>query len=157
MKAPSQEIIDNLQSAAEMLAHLAMQYRVDKKNLKALGLDWLAGKVAGWYHETEEQLDKVNCRLLYFDTDPSYDVGEVAGADDVVQILERDYKLTYDAHEAFCGFRKTAWDTKADYTPDIYEHALKEMGHQARKIEMELALLKKLGEQGYISGRLEDE
>ena len=32
------------------------------------------------------------------------------------------------------AFRKAAWDTKADYTPDIYEHAIEALEKQAFKI-----------------------
>lgn len=157
MEAPSKQIVDDLNSAAQMLAHLSAQYRVDIKNIKSLGPKWLAKRVKCWYHETEEHLDKIVCRLFYFGEDPDYEVGQVVGADDVVEILKRAEALVYAAHDAFCDFRKSAWEAKADYTPDIYEHAIHALERQAYQIERELELIKKLTEPGYIGARLEDE
>lgn len=156
MDAPNKQIIEDLQSAAQMLAHLSAQYRVDVKNIKSMGLKWLAKLVKGWYHDTECYLDKINGRLLYFGVDPDYEIGEVAGADDIEEILKRAEALVYAAHDAFCDFRKSAWDAKADYTPDIYEHSIHSLEEQAFQIERELNLLKKLTEPGYIGARLED-
>lgn len=58
--------------------------------------------------------------------------------------------LVYAAFEQLCQFRKNAWDARADSTADLYEHAIQELEKQAIKIERELALIKKLDQEGYI-------
>jgi len=157
MEAPNETIIENLQTGAQMLSHLAGQYRVDATQLNVMGLKWLAQRVKCWYKGTEEQLDKFHKRLLYFDTDPTYDIGAVEGIDSVDGLLEQAGSLVEAILEKFYAYRKAAWDALADYTPDVYEHAIQELEHQAKKIERERDLIKKLGEPGYIGARLEDD
>lgn len=149
-------IIKDLQTSAQLLAHLAGQYQVDVQNLKVMGPKWLAKRVKCFYQGTEKQLRIVIDRLLYFGTDAVYDAGETAGADDIPTILNRAQGLVYALLDHLCTARKAAWDYKADYTPDIYEHAIKEMEGQAYRIERELALIKQLSISGYIGARLED-
>jgi bacterioferritin (cytochrome b1) len=148
------KVIDNLQTAAQILSHLAEQYRVDRLNTKKFGVKALSKCFKEWYKGSEKHLEILIDRLLYFGADPEYDAGEVAGADDVKEILDRASGLVYAALDQFEKFRRAAWDTVADYTPDIYEHAIKELEYQAFKIEREQDLLKLLGEPGYVAARL---
>lgn len=157
MKAPSDQIIEDLQTTCQLLAHLAGQYQVDARQLKAMDLKWLAKCVKTFYQGSECFLRKFIDRILYFGKDPEYDAGTTAGSDSVEEILTRAGGLVYAAHDQLCEFRKRAWETKADYTPDIYEHAIHELEHQAIEIEKQLELLKTLGDAGYIGSRLEDE
>lgn len=152
----SAKVIADLQSACELLAHLTGQYQVDVRQLKAMGLKWLAHCVKKWYGETEDQLRIFIDRLLYFDTDPEYDAGTVAGTDGVDALLARDEDLVYTALEQFIKFRGNAWNAQMDYTPDLYEHAIKELEEQGYKIRRERRLIAKLGEPGYVGARLED-
>jgi bacterioferritin (cytochrome b1) len=156
MKAPNAQVTENLQTACQIFAHLAGQYQVDKHQLHAMGLNWLASRIAKWKKGACCQLGIFIDRLLYFDTDPDYELGAVAGADSVDAILERAQGLVAAGLEQLVGFRKAAYEALADYTPDIYEHAIRELEKQAYKIERERSLIRKLGEPGYIGARLED-
>lgn len=149
-------VIANLQTACQLEAHLAAQYQVDVQQLKAMGLNWLAHRVKKWYSGSEAQLRTFIDRLLYFGTDPTYEAGTVTGADSVDGLLERAQGLVYAALDQLDDFRKAAWDAKADYTADIYEHAIRDLEKQAIKIDRERNLIQKLGEPGYIGARLED-
>lgn len=135
-------VIENLQTSAQMLATLAEQYRVDKHQLKDMGFKKLAKEVCCWYHKTEKHLGKIIDRLLYFETDPQYQPGEVAGSDTVQEILSRALELADGAREQFIEFRKAAWEVQADYTPDIFEHAIKMLECQVEDITEQQALLK---------------
>jgi hypothetical protein len=121
MEAPNQQIIDDLQAACETLAHLAAQYQVDARVLHAMGLGWLQCRVKKWYGGAEDYLRRFMDRLLYFDTDPSYDAGPVTGADSVTDTLKRVQGLVYAALDQFRGFRLTAMNMAGgpDYTCDI--------------------------------------
>lgn len=56
-----------------------------------------------------------------------------------------------------CSARKQAWEIRADYVPDIYEHLVGCLEKQIFKIERELRLIKALGgESQYIAARLDD-
>jgi bacterioferritin (cytochrome b1) len=121
-----------------------------------MGLNWLAKCVKKWYASSEEHLREFLDRLLYFDQDPEYDAGQVSGATSIDGLLERAETSVYAAFEQLCEFRKKAFEARADYTADIYEHSIRCLEKQAVKIERERALIAKLGEPGYIGARLED-
>ena len=156
MEAGNQKVIDNLQESCALMAHLAAQYKLDALQLKALGVKWLAKHAKCWHHGSGKFLAQFVTRLLYFEESPSYDPGEVSTADTIEALLKRDLDLVNSAHETMAGFRKAAWDAEADYTPDIYEHAVGELEHQAKHIARELGLIAKLTEPGYIAARLSD-
>lgn len=145
-----------LQAACATMAHLAAQYRLDRRQLKAIGLDWLACRVGKWYSASEHHQDKFIDRLLYTGNAPAYDTGSVTTAPSVTGLLQRASTLVYAALDQFVGFRKSAWETRADGVTDLFEHAVQELEHQAVKIEREVALIGKIGENDYIASRLED-
>ena len=156
MKIPDPKISSDLQAGCQILSHLAGQYRVDVQQLKALGVKWLAKRAKCWYKGSEGQLDILIKSLLYFGVDPEYDAGSVTGANTITEMLERDESLVYAALEFMCAARKTSWDILADYTPDVYEHCIEELQHQAKHIERELHLIGLKGEADYILSRLGD-
>jgi bacterioferritin (cytochrome b1) len=156
MKAANPQIIEDLQTSAQMLAHLAGQYQVDVQNLKCMGVKWVANHVRCWYKGSEEQLRRMIKRLFQFGVDPEYDAGAVAGADTIDEILDRAEGLVTAAHDQMCVFRYNAYQAKPDYTSDIYEHAIHELEHQLTHIERERELIKKMGEASYVGARLED-
>ena len=157
MKAPDKSITDNLQIACDITAHLSAQMLVDAAQVKAFGVKWLARHIKKWHEANEEYLKTFIGRLLYFDTDPEYDAGSVNGADEIEGILENEESLVAAAIDKFCEFRKAAWDVRADYTPDVYEHAIEYLEFQCFKIERELQLWKDLGKPGYIGARIPDD
>jgi len=157
MKAANSQIIDDLQTSAQMLAHLAGQYQVDVQNVKVMGVKWLAKHLRCWYGGSEDQLRKIIKRLFQFGVDPEYDAGSVAGASTLDEILERAEALVTAVHDQMCGFRYRAYEAKPDYTSDLYEHAIHELEHQLTHIERERELIKTVGNAGYISARLEDD
>jgi bacterioferritin (cytochrome b1) len=156
VEAGNQKVIDNLQTSCELFAHLAAQYNLDVHQLKMLGVKWLAHRAKCWHKGSGKFLGQFVDRLLYFDEAPSYEPGEITTAESVDALLERDLDLVNAAHEALTGFRKDAWNAEADYTPDVYEHAIGELEHQAKHIARERALIQKLTEPGYIAARLGD-
>jgi bacterioferritin (cytochrome b1) len=156
LEAASQTVIDNLQTSVALMAHLCAQYELDCRQVKMLGVKWLARHIKCWRKGSCTFLGQFIDRLLYFGESPSYDSGEVTTAASLDAILEREYALVDAAHEALTEYRAAAWKAEADYTPDIYEHAIGQLEHQAKHIARERALIAKLGEPGYIAARLSD-
>jgi bacterioferritin (cytochrome b1) len=158
MDAPNQQIIDDLQAACQTLAHLKEQYKIDARTLHAMGLGWLQCRVEKWYKASEKHLKNFMDRLFFFETGPSYNVGPVTDADSITDLLKRAQGLVSAGLAQYRAFRLTAWNMSGapDYTTDIYEHAIKALERQGYKIARELALLKTLGEPGYIGARLDD-
>ena len=157
MKAPNDQVIQDLQTSAQLMAHLAGQFQVDVRLLHAMGLGWLQKRFKKFYKLSEDQLREFIDRILYYGEDPEYDAGKSSGAASVSEILQRARDLVYAAHEEFSGFRKAALEASGDYTTDVFEHAIGDLECMAYKLERELALIKTLGEPGYIGARLEDE
>lgn len=157
MKVPNQATVDNLQASTQMLAHFAEQFAADVRQLKALGLGWLAKCVKGWYSTVEGHRRIFLDRILFYDTDPAYDVGSVVGMDSVDGMLGRTQTWIGNGLDQLKGFRRAAWDSDMGYTSDLYEHLIRDFEKIGIKIQRERALIKKLGEPGYIGSRLEDE
>ena len=156
MEAANQKVIDNLESSCNLMAHLAAQYSVDARWLKALGVKWLAKHAKCWQKGSAKYLDQFVDRLLYFGEAPSYNAGVVTTSDTIDSTLARELDLVTVAHDTLAGFRAAAWQSEADYTPDVYEHAIGELEHQAKHILRERNLIAKLGEAAYIGARLSD-
>jgi len=157
MQSPDKATVANLNTTAQALAHLAMQFRADVRQLNAMGLGWLQCRVKKWYSTSESHLDIFLDRILYFDTDPTFDVGSVVGMSSVPDLLTRIQQWITDVLQQAKKFRRAAYDADPDYTSDLYEHLIRDFEKIAYKIERELRLIKQLGEAGYIGARLEDE
>ena len=149
-------VVKNLQTSCAVLAHMAEQFRVDEKNLKNMDLDWLAARVDKWYGKAECHLGKFIKRLLYYGVDPKYDCGSVTNAADVESLLKSALAMSSAALDQFNEFRQQAWEAKAGYLPDLYEHAIDDLEHIVYKAQRELKLIDGLTEPGYIGARLED-
>lgn len=156
MKADPKVIADLL-TACGTLATMAEQFRIDEELLEAIDLDYLAGKVGKWYHKSEKHLETLLERLIAFGGNAGYTVGKLQGAGgDVATVLQRDGALLQAAFDQFCVFRKKAYDIRADYTPDDYEHAIHDLEKMIISCEKQMALIDGLGPQAYIGSRLED-
>jgi len=149
-------VIANLQEACQLLARLAGQHQIDVRTLKAMDLDWLKCRFKGFYGKAECHLRILLDQLLYFGTDPKYNVGEVTAYSSLEALLTGSQAASFAIFEKLCEFRKTAWDFRADYVPDLYEHAIRDIYKEYVKLTREIALFKKLGEPNYIGSRLED-
>jgi len=136
------QTIDNLQSAAQMLATMAEQFRIDELVLKDLGFKKLSKRACSWYYAAEKYLEKMIDRLTFFETAVKYATDEVSAADNVDETLARALTLSMNALTQFKAYRKAAWDVDADYTPDIYEHTIKMLEKQAEDIAEQQSLIK---------------
>ena len=136
---------------------MAEQFRIDTELLEALDIDFLAGKTHKWYHKSEKTLECLLERLIGFEGDAGYTVGKLqGGGGSISTVLERDGRLLQAAFDQFVGFRKRAYEIRADYTPDDYEHAIDWLEAAIISCEKQMRLINALGEPSYISARLED-
>jgi hypothetical protein len=157
LTASNPSIIADLQESCQMFASLAGQYQVDVVHLHAAGLGWLQKRVKKWYMGSEDFLRKFIKRLDKFGVSAIYQADVTVEFTDASAMLNRQYKAVSAAHEMMVKYRENAWKVEADYTPDIYEHAIEELESQICAIYREQTLVKQLGLPGYIGARLEDE
>lgn len=151
-------VVGDLLNACGILATMAEQFRIDAELLEATDIGWLASKVHKWYHKSEKFLHVFLERLIAFDGNAGYTVGKLQGtAGSFSDVLQRDGAMLQAAFDKFCVMRKTAYDIRADYTPDDYEHAIHWLEKAIICCEKQMYLVEQLGPAGYIGARLEDE
>ena len=155
----SKQTITNLQASAQILASLADQFQMDARWVKALGVKWLAQHIHGWHEKAECQSMIFLDRLLYIEVPISFQPDKVTapamGSGTIAGILRAEQGLVDKALTTFADYRSAAWEEQADYTPDLYEHAIECLEKQSVKLARELRLLAKLDEPGYIGARIE--
>lgn len=156
MKADSR-VVSGLIASAGVLATLVEQFRCDRLALKATDCKWLAGCYGEWYECAEHQLGKFIKRIFKFNGQPTYAVGKMQASADVKGLLTRNLAALQSAFDSFCQLRAQAYEIRADYTPDDYEHAIEFLEDAITKHEIQLALIADLGQGAYIGSRLEDE
>lgn len=150
------EVIQGLNVTAQMLANLSAQYRVYKINLSKFGLKWLSKKIGKKYCCCEGQLDIVLCRIFYYGEDPEYNVGSVAGATKVTEILTHCGQMVKATLDHAIEQRVSSYQAMADYTTDIYEHLIEDLEKHEYFIQQQLGLIAMMGEAAYVGARLED-
>lgn len=149
-------VLDDLQKACGTLSSLKEQYRVDAKWLKVQDIEYVASCVKDWYKDAEKHLGIFIKRLLYYDEQPVYPTAPTQSNTTVEALLTREYHAAYRALDFFNDARLRAWEKKAGYTPDEFEHAIRDMEYAVFAMDRELKLIKKLGEKDYIGARLAD-
>lgn len=134
------------------------QYRVDQLQLCAIDCDWLAGKYGKWYEKAECHLEEFIEAVIAFEGEPAYAIGKVqgGGGGDVASLLQRNLAFAQQTFDDFCARRKVAYNIRADYTPDDYEHAIHFLQKVITKHEIQLRLISGLTQPGYIGARLAD-
>lgn len=155
MKADPKVLAD-LQTTCGILATIAEQYRVDGYQIRNLGLKDLGHKFyPHWHQAIECHLNGAIKQLLNFGADPNYQIGSITTAADVRTLIQRDSEMLNRAFAALCGFRAAAWSIRADYVPDLYEHAIDEVQHQINKLEQWLRLIAGIGPGDFIGALVE--
>lgn len=156
MKA-DQKVVQDLQVGCGLMATLAEQYRVDAAQLEAIDLDFLAHKFyPKWHQKLEHHIHEFLEAIIAFGGESAYLVGQVSGGGDVRALLTRECVTATNAWGTMCVARKNAWNARADYVPDLWEHAIHAVQKQIETMERELELIKQLGAAGYVSARLEN-
>jgi bacterioferritin (cytochrome b1) len=150
----STEVITSLQESAGEVAHLVETYRVYRKCMKNIGAKPLASDIKGFYKGSEDQLGKLLKRIIFYEQTPTFSVGKITGSDSIGVVLGNCMQRVTYLLSVLYKNRRAAWDAKADYTADIYEHAVLEFEGQLVKIRREKKLLAELGEKGYMGAQV---
>ncbi len=148
------KVIKGLQAALSLEATLQLQYQADVRMLKAMDLKSLAARSSDYAGETHGFLDKLMKRLIFFGEGVGYACDAVEDRTGVGALLAGELALemaVIEPYEQQVEVARLAFD---DTTRNLYEHLLKWHQGHVEKLERELALLEKLGDEEYVSARL---
>ena len=155
MKADPKVIGDLLASCGQ-LASMAEQYRVDGYAIRNLGLSDLGHRFyPGWHQALECHLNKIIKQLNNFGEDVSYTMLPAQSGGDIRALFNRDLVALNQLFGALCDRRKAAWNIRADYVPDLYEHTIDTVQHQINHIERWLRIIAGIGPSDFVGALLE--
>ena len=156
MKAPPQ-VLAALQESIDIEATLALQYLLDQRDVKRLGLD-LADGLKQMHEQCQEHLKHLTSRLLFLEGAPTITPTPAATHDSVTEILNDAFAAEQAAIARFSDLCKQCYDAGDMSNFHFYQHLAKWhregddkfKGHVAW-LQKQLYQLKKLGENDFIA------
>jgi bacterioferritin (cytochrome b1) len=156
MKAPPQ-VLAALQESVDIEATLALQYLLDQRDVKRLGLN-LADGLKQMYDQCQEHLKHLTSRLLFLEGAPTIGPKPAATHDSVTEILNDAFAAEQAAIARFSDFCRQCYDAGDMSNFHFYQHLVKWhregddkfSGHVAW-LQKQLYQLKKLGENDFIA------
>ncbi|HUJ50087.1 MAG TPA: ferritin-like domain-containing protein [Bryobacteraceae bacterium] len=156
MKAPPQ-VLAALQESIDIETTLALQYLLDQRDVKRLGLD-LADGLKQMHEQCQEHLKHLTSRLLFLEGAPTITPTPAATHDSVTEILNDAFAAEQAAIARFSDLCKQCYDAGDMSNFHFYQHLAKWhregddkfKGHVAW-LQKQLYQLKKLGENDFIA------
>jgi bacterioferritin len=148
------DVIKSLQAAAALEAHLNLQYRLNARSLKFMGLKKLTCKMKKFGDGAHCFLKKVTDRVLFLGGDPSYDVAPIVEQTSVTALLQNALALEMAIVEPYEQNIQTAMKALDDTTRNLFEHLLKWHQEQIGWLEQQMRLIEGLGETAYMAEKL---
>ena len=143
------QVITSLQAAAASEARLAMQYALDKRSLRFIGVKKTN---AGSYSDDAHcYFKKVTKRILLLGGDPSYTIGDIKEQDTVTDLYANELAMEMAIVTPYEQAVQTAMKALDDTTRNLFEHLLKWHQQHVAWLEQQLRLIKTLGENEYIA------
>lgn len=148
------DVIKSLQAAAAQEAHLNLQYRLNARSLKFMGLKKLTCKMKKFGDGAHWFLKKVIDRILFLEGDPGYDAAAVVEQTSVTDLLKNALALEMAIVQPYEQNIQTAMKALDDTTRNLFEHLLKWHQYHIGWLEQQLRLIDGLGEAEYMAEKL---
>lgn len=148
------DVIKGLQAAAAQEAHLNLQYRLNARSLKFMGLKKLTCKMKTFGDGAHCFLKKVTDRILFLEGDPGYDAAPVVEQTSVTALLQNALALEMAIVAPYEQNIQTAMKALDDTTRNLFEHLLKWHQEHIGWLEQQLRLIDGLGEAEYMAEKL---
>jgi bacterioferritin (cytochrome b1) len=156
MKAPPQ-VLAALQESIDIEATLALQYLLDQRDVKRLGLD-LADGLKQMHEQCQDHLKHLTSRLLFLEGAPTITPKPAATHDSITEILNGAFAAETAAIARFSELCKQCYEAGDMSNFHFYQHLVKWhregddkfKGHAAW-LQKQLYQLKKLGENDFIA------
>jgi len=151
------QVIAGLQEAANMEGSMMLQYLLDQRDVKRLGLD-LADGLKQMKEQCEDHMKCLLSRVLFLEGAPTIELKPAATHDSVTEILNDAIAAEQAAIARFTDLCKQCYDAGDMSNFHFYQHLVKWhregddkfKGHVAW-LQKQLYQLKKLGENDYIA------
>ena len=151
------DVMAGLQASADLEATLMLQYLLDQRDAKRLGLD-LADGLKTLHDQCEDHMKQLVSRLLFLEGSPTIAPKPAATHDSVTDILNDAFAAEQAAIARFTELCKQCYDAGDISNCHFYQHLIKWhregddkfTGHIAW-LQKQLYQLKKLGENDYIA------
>jgi bacterioferritin len=144
--------LKNLQTALAMELTAAHQYQLHASVLSAWGMDRLAAKM---HREMQEELDHSDdylTRILFLKGEPNLVLAKPpVVCKSLVQMFESDLADEKEAIAFYASSARQAADTDDIGTGSIFERIVVDEEEHMSWLELQLDLLKRMGEPAYIS------
>jgi bacterioferritin len=150
--AANKKVIDNLQTALSMELAAVNQYLLHALVAEDWGLDKLAAKMREEMQEELGHAEEYAQRIVFLKGDPELKAAKVPNrAQALADMFEADLRDEQEAVKFYTEAARTADDAGDIGTRDLFEKtALDEEGHMAW-LDLQLSLLKRMGEPAYIA------
>ena len=153
----SPPVMAGLQQAVNIESTLMLQYLLDQRDAKRLGLD-LADGLKQLHDQCEEHMRHLVSRLLFLEGAPTIEPKLAATHDSVTEILNEAFAAEQAAIAAFTDLCKQCYEAGDMSNFHFYQHLVKWhregdnkfKGHVAW-LQKQLYQLKKLGENDFIA------
>ena len=153
----SPPVMAGLQQAIDLEGSLALQYLLDQRDVKRLGLD-LADGLKQLHEQCEDHLKHLVSRLLFLEGAPTIGPKPAATHDSITEILNDAFAAEQAAVAVFTDLCKQCYEAGDMSNFHFYQHLVKWhregddkfKGHVAW-LQKQLYQLKKLGENDYIA------
>ena len=151
------QVIAGLQDAVNVEASLMLQYLLDERDVKRLGLN-LADGLKQLHDQCEDHMKELTSRLLFLEGAPTIEPKPAATHDSITEILNDAYATEQAAIARFTDLCKQCYEAGDISNFHLYQHLVKWhregddkfKGHIAW-LQMQLGQLKKLGENDYFA------
>jgi bacterioferritin (cytochrome b1) len=151
------QVTAGLQEAANIEGSMMLQYLLDQRDLKRLGLD-LADGLKTLHEQCEDHMKQLTSRLLFLEGAPTYQLKTATTHDSVTEILNDAFAAEQAAVARFTELCKQAYDAGDMSNFHFYQHLVKWhregddkfKGHIAW-LQKQLYQLNKLGENDYLA------
>lgn len=148
------DVIRALQAAAAQEAHLNLQYRLNARSLKFMGLKKLTCKMNKLGSGAHCFLKQVTDRVLFLEGDPGYEIEPVVEQTSVTDLLKNALALEMAVVQPYEQNIQTAMKALDDSTRNLFEHLVKWHQHHVGWLEQQLRLIDGLGEAEYMAEKL---
>jgi len=151
------KVIENLQTAVSMELAAVNQYLLHALVAADWGLDRLAAKMREEMQEELGHAENYARRIVFLKGDPVLKAAKTPHrAQALRDMFEADLRDEQDAIKFYTQAARTADEVDDIGTRDLFERtALDEEGHMAW-LELQLSLLKRMGEPAYIAMQIGD-
>jgi bacterioferritin len=148
------DVISSLASALSMERHLNLQYRQDCLCLKFMGAKKLAKKIDGFADDAHSYYSALTKRILFLEGDPSTAIAPTVELDSLTAVLQNELRLEMSSLGPYEKAIQTAMMAFDDATRNLFEHLIKWKQKHVGWLECQLDLIKKLGENDYLSEKI---